>query len=240
MQRTTTVATGLALLLGLGTPALAQSGGAESGVQVRLGGFFPRGGGDLWDGNEADFTLDISDFDDFALGFTYVRAINNHLEVGLNIDFYDSTVLSAYRVGLGGSPIFHDTTLETIPLSLDLRLLPFGRYKVRGPGGRAVLKPVLYVGGGVGVNYWTYEEIGDFLDFDFNPPELFFGHFLDSDVAFEAHVLAGIEIPLDGNFSLLGEGRYTWSDDVLSDDFAGLGDIELGGTAFFLGGTWRF
>lgn len=240
MQRTTTVLIGLALVLGFGVPAPAQSGGAQSGVQIRLGGFFPGGGGDLWDANEEDFTLAISDFDDFSLGFSLVRAINNHVEVGLNTDFYDSTVFSAYRgwVDEDGFPIFHDTTLETIPVTLDLRLLPFGRYKVRGRG--AVLRPVPYIGGGVGVNYWVYEETGDFLDFTFDPPVVFFDSFQDSDVAFQAHVLAGIEFPVGDSFTILSEGRYTWSDDNLNDDFAGLGKIELGGASFFFGGAFRF
>jgi hypothetical protein len=36
------------------------------------------------------------------------------------------------------------------------------------------------------------------------------------------------------------EGRYSWSDDNLSRDFAGFGDIELGGASVFVGGAFRF
>ena len=121
---------------------------------------------------------------------------------------------------------------------MDVRLLPTGRFRNRG--GRRVQKPVLYVGAGVGVNFWEYEEVGDLLDFAFDPPEIFFGRFIDRGTAFETHVLAGVELPLGSAASLIFEGRHTWSDDKLNDDFAGLGQIDLGGTSVFVGGSFRF
>ena len=86
-------------------PARAQPPGhSDNAFQLRLGGFLPAGGGDLWDENEEVFTLDISDFDDFVFGLSYVHPVNNRLELGLNIDFYDGKIITVmtglvYRFG---------------------------------------------------------------------------------------------------------------------------------------------
>ncbi len=210
-------------------------------LQFRLGGFLPEGGGELWEENEDVFTLDVSDFDGFVLGFGYVHSVHNHLEVGINVDFYDESVHSEYRdfVDEFGFPIFHETRLELIPVTADVRFLPFGRHRI-GAAGRQMLKPAFYVGGGVGATFWQYEEFGDFLDFSEDPVVVVFGEFLDSGTAFEVHGLAGIELPLGRMTNLLFEGRVSSATDELSEDFAGLGDIELGGTSIYAGVSFRF
>ena len=235
----------MVVTLGATGPGFAQSGGGGSAVQFRVGGYFPVGGGEFWDETEEVFTVDISDFDEVMVGFSYVTSINNNFEIGFNIDFYDERVDSTYRGSIVNefdlpSHIFHTSSLELVPVTVDFRLLPFGRYKIRGPQGRRVLKPVFYVGGGAGVLLWDYEEIGDFLDFTFDPAVLFFDRFKDDGAAFEVHALAGLEIPMSPRFNLLVEGRYSWADDDLDDGFAGLGNIELGGVSAFIGGSFRF
>lgn len=227
------------VLVGSSATAHAQGfgpGPSDRAFQFRLGGFFPAGDGALWSDNEEVFTLDVSDFDDLALGFSYVASISNYMELGFNVDFYDSTVLSGYRdyVDEDGFLILHDTTLETLPLTADLRLLPLGRYRNR-PGGRAVRQPVPYVGGGIGMTLWEYEEVGDFIDFGDPAMPVFFDRFVDDGVAFEAHVLAGIELPLSPNVNFLLEGRYAWADDTTA-----LGEIDLGGFSGYGGLSFRF
>jgi len=220
----------------------AQSGGGDRAVQIRLGGFFPEGGGPLWGDVEDRFTLDADDFNDGMLGFTFLTGWSNHWEIGANVDFYSETILSEERdfVDLSGLPIFHDTQLEMVPASVDVRYLPWGRYRSR-PRGVRVLKPAFYVGAGLGFNIWEYEEFGDFVD-DTDPldPFLFFDHLTEEGVAFQAHVLAGIELPLGPRFNLLFEGRRTWADDELEDELGALDRIELGGTSVFVGGAFRF
>jgi hypothetical protein len=235
-----TIAAALALA---SLPALAQPPRGGNAVQFRVGGFFPQGGGEFWSDTEDTFTLDISDFDDAAWGFTVVVPVSNQLEVGLSADFYDSTVLSGYRdwVDEFGFPILHDTRLDVTPVMVDLRFVPGGRRQVRGAHGqRWVRGPVLYFGGGIGVNFWEYEEVGDFLDFGFDPPEVFPARFQDSGTAFATHALAGVELPMGPGFGLLVEGRYLWSDDELSGDFGGLGKLKMDGPSVFFGASFHF
>ena len=210
-------------------------------IQLRFGAFFLEGGGELWDSNEEVFTLDASDFDDFIFGLSWVHSFTNHVELGVNLDFYGETVLSQYRdyVDSDGFRIYHDTSLDLVPLTADVRFLVGGRHRIRAKG-RRVVKPVFYVGGGIGAIFWDYEERGDFLDFTEDPLVIFPGRFQDDGSALEIHALAGVELPMGRATSFLLEARYSKADDDLGGDFSGLGEIELGGTAVYGGFSFRF
>lgn len=216
---------------------------AESAFQIRLGAFMPSGDSNFWDDTEDVFTLDVEDFDDFILGLTYVRPVSNQVEIGFNIDFYEETVRSEYRdyVDEFGYAILHDTELSLMPLTADVRFIPGGRHRIR-PGGRHIVKPFFYLGAGVGLTFWEYEEYGDFLDFTFDPPEIFLDYFEDDGVAFEVHALAGVEIPLSRMTNLLLEARISESDDDLEGDFEGLPatELDLGGSSIYAGLSFRF
>jgi hypothetical protein len=216
--------------------------GASGAFTFRLGAFFPSGDGDFWETNEAAFTLDHSDFNGFMGGVGYTGSVNNVFEVGVNLDFYGESVRAADRFFTDqfGDPILHDTRLFEAPLTLDLKLLPAGRFARRGPGGtRYVRRPVPYVGGGIGMVYWQYEEEGDFVATDLS---IVYDRFVESGVAFEQHVFAGIEFPVSPAWNITLEGRYAWADTSVGGEFSTLnpGRLELGGASFFVGGALRF
>jgi hypothetical protein len=231
----------LPILIGAASAAFAQPV-ANDAFQLRFGGFFPAGGGDVWDENEEVFGLRASDFDGFFWGFGFEHGLSNNLEVSFNVDFYSETVRSSYRdyVDQNGRPILHDTRLSETPVYVDVRYLPTGRYKIRGPAGRRVLKPVFFIGAGLGGNFWEYREVGDFLDFTADPLQIVGGDFKDSGVAFQLQALTGVELPFSHHFTLSFEGRYTWANATLSGQFAGLGRLELGGGWVYLGTNFRF
>lgn len=235
-MKTTVLAATLALGFVSTLPVTrAQPPGSDSGFQVRLGGFFPSGDSELWTDNEQVFTLEPSDFDDVTLGFTYLLSLNNHLEVGFNADFYEATARSAYRDDLS---VEHDTQLQTWPLTVDVRIVPGGRYRQHGV--RFARQPVWYLGGGAGLVPWEYEEAGEFIDLSDPAQPIFFDHFRDTGTAFELHALTGIELPVARRTNLVFEGRYSWVEDTLGGDFFGLGKIDLGGASGFVGAEFRF
>jgi hypothetical protein len=167
--------------------------------------------------------------------------MSRRFELGWNIDFSEGTDVTRYRdvVDTDGFPIFHDTRLRRAPISVDLRFLPGGRAVRRGSRGQyAARRPIPYLGAGVGANFWRYEEVGDFVDF--GTDEIFRDRFVDEGVAAETHLMAGLELPVGPLWSLTFEGRYSWSDDELSDDFEGLGKIVMDGGSAFVGLTYRF
>lgn len=221
-------------------PAQAQPRGArlpENAFQFRLGYLMQPGGGTVWEENEEAFTLSATDFNDFVWGLSFGRGLANNVELGFNVDFYDSTVSSEYRdyVDEYGYFILHDTHVRQVPLTIDFRLLPTGRYR-----GRGSLQPVLYLALGGGLNLWKYEESGEFIDFSSTDLAIFPSHFVDSGVTWEAHAAGGLEVPMNRGFSLLFEGRYSWSEAELEGDFAGLGNLQLGGASVYVGGSFRF
>ncbi len=243
MRQTTrilAILTILAAVLAAGS-AMAAGQAADRAFQFKFGGFLLHGDSDFWVETEDVFTIDSGDFDGGMVGFTYLTTLSNHLEVGMNVDFYNETVFSAYRdfTDADGFRIFHDTSLSMVPLSVDVRFLPAGRYGTRGSRGQVLVRrPVFYLGGGLGVNFFEYEEVGDFVDFDLE--EVIFDRFLDTGAAFSAHALAGIELPVSPNLGLLIEGRYTWSEEDLGSDFSGLGKLDLGGTSVSVGLSYSF
>jgi hypothetical protein len=224
------------------TPAQAgPAGRLDNAFQLRLGGFQPTGNSTFWSDSETTFTLTTSDFSNLVVGSSYVASLANHLEVGLNVDVYSSTYPSGYRdlVDQDGFPIIHDSTLSMVPLTVDLRLLPAGRYR-GGSSGRRALKPVFYIGGGLGANFWEYSETGDFVDFS-DPDLLIFGAtFSDSGTAFQTSATTGLEVPVSPGFQVTFEGRYSWSKAELKGDLGGLGEIDLGGLALYVGASFRF
>jgi hypothetical protein len=214
----------------------------DNAFQLRVGGFFPSGGGDVWEANEAFFTLDVEDLNDSVLGLSFVTSASNWLDFRLSADFYEGSALSAERgiVDDFGYPILHDTRLALVPLTADFRILPGGRFH-RGPGGSYILRPAFYFGGGLGVTVWEYEESGEFVDFSTPDWLIYAGTFQDEGVALETHLLAGLELPMGPSWGLLFEGRYSWADDELnSPDFPDFGRLNLGGPSVYMGASFRF
>jgi len=224
-------------LLTLGLPALAghRSRQPDRSAQFRLGGFFVDGDSDFWIDNESVFTLDASDFDGTQFGMTYSHSFNRHFNLDVNADFYDETVVSEYRDFVDGSgfPIFHDSTLQTTPLTVGVRFLPFGSSN-RGS------KPVFFLGAGGGINFWRYDEIGEFIDFDDPANPTVFGEFTERGEAFVKYGVCGIEFPLADGFNLGFEARYFRSDDEFEGDFRGLGTLDMSGVAASVSANWRF
>ena len=212
------ISTTVALTLLVSTASVASApwrppGPPESALQGRLGYFMldDRDDDGFWVDTESVFTLDASDFEEFSLGFSYVHSVLNWLEVGFNIDIFEETVRSEYRdfEDQDGSSILHDSSLSLVPMTVDVRFLPTGRYRIR-PGGRHIVRPTFYLGAGAGFVFWEYEEFGDFLDFTFDPPEIFGPElFTDDGVVLEVHGLAGVEIQICSFHCLgyVGEGK---------------------------------
>lgn len=248
MRKPAMMLVAVTVLLTAAAPAAAETRRTEDpthSIQFRVGAFFPTGGGTFWDDTERTFDLDIGDLQDFSLGFTYVAGVNNWLEVGFNADLYRSESRSAYRtdewVDQLGLPILHDTRLRLLPLTVDLRGLPAGRYTLRGDDRQhRVRKPVPYLGLGFGVKFWEYQEKGDFLDFSLDPPEVFYARYKESGAALEGHALAGVELPLGKRTSILFEGRYSWASANPGGDFAGLGRMRLDGASAYVGFARHF
>jgi len=255
MRRVFAVAA-IALAVGLAAPAsAAPPPGAEGAFNFWLGGFFPTGSSDFWDYQETYYTFGHSDLNGFTSGVGYNGAITNYLEFDADASFYVSSTRSADGdfVDIDGFPILHDTRLATYPLTVGLRVIPAGRFARRGADGtHYVRRPVFYFGGGIGMNYWQYEEEGDFVFADPTPtdPEqvsIFYDRAVDSGLAFQWYAMIGMEFPVAPRWNITLEVRQSWAEANLNGLFpsTALGpgspnQLDLGGTSVLVGGSFRF
>jgi hypothetical protein len=229
-------------------PVVAAPPGQDGSFNFRFGGFFPRGDGDFWAANEAAYTLDHSDFNGAIGGVGYTASINNYFEFDVNADFYAASSRSADRffVDQDGFPILHDTRLSILPVTVGFRVLPAGRYARRGREGRHyVRRPAPYIGAGVGMAYWQYEEKGDFVVPDPFPATTFsivYDRVKDTGLEFEKHVLIGIEFPVAQEWNVTLEARHAWVEATPGGALATVnpGKLDLGGTSGFVGVARRF
>jgi len=241
-----------ATLLAVG-PAAAAPPGQSGAFNFRFGGFFPTGDSDFWATNEAAFTLDHSDFNGPIGGVGYTASINNYFELDVNADFYASASRSAdkFYVDQDGFSIFHDSRLAVFPVSVGFRVLPAGRYARRGAEGKHyVRRPVPYIGAGIGMAYWQYEEEGDFVFEDLTVPEgvsIFYDRHTDTGLALVTYAMLGIEFPVAPKWNITVEVRQSWAEASLDGSFPSTAlsatdprKLDLGGTSVFVGGSLRF
>jgi opacity protein-like surface antigen len=176
--------------------------------------------------NLDDLAFEVNDFNNVTFGGEYLFGINDYLEAGVGVGYYQKTVNSVYAnfVNTHGSEIEQDLKLRIVPVTATIRFLPVGR---TGP-----VQP--YVGGGIGFFNWRYSEIGDFVDFD-NNNTVFSNRsdpFIADGTAVGPVLLGGVRFPVGDALTFGGEVRWqkaTGDTGGLSAGFLGE-KIDLGGT----------
>ena len=235
------------------TGVLAAEHGRNGAFNFRMGGYFPTTDSDFFKEQENAYSFDGSDLNGVTGGVGYTATLNNYVELDVNADFFYGSTRSADAdfEDQNGNLILHDSRLSVIQLTVGFRVLPFGRYGRRGQEGRHyVRRPAPYLGAGVGMAYWQYEEEGDFVFADPSDPSGFtvdYDRVLDSGLEFETHVQAGIDFPIGPDWNLTLEARRSWAEANLSDAFPSTAisitdprKLDLGGYSLLFGASVRF
>lgn len=231
MKTASTILVGSALLL---SSAWASAGGLD----LRIGGFLPDAKSTLFQDDESLYTRDANpdvgvrpkDWRGITGGAEYNANLGRNLELGFSLDAYGRRLETSYRdyTDESGGEVRQTLKLTTVPLGVTIRLVPGSRY--------ARLTP--YLGAGVDLIFYRYEEYGDFIDFrgDYS---ILSDDFVSEGVAPGVHVAGGIRVALNDDFSLVGEARYQRAKHDMGDDFRG-SRIDLSGTSVTLGLHLRF
>ncbi len=92
-----------------------------------------------------------------------------------------------------------------------------------------------FVGGGGGLLWHRFEQVGDFVDFA--DLSIFSGVFESDGWTSSAHVFGGADVKLGRRLFLTGQARYQWADASLSRDFVGFDPLDLTGLEITVGVT---
>lgn len=213
-------------------PGFALSDGAAQTLNFTFGGFVPPGedgrvDGDVLVFNRTFLAFDIGEFKAFTVGGEYLLPIGKYIEMGAGISYNQGSTHSVYTDWLAsdGSEIQQELKLRRVPMEFTARVLPFGHSNAVQP----------YVGGGIAVISWRYEEEGEFIDFDdllpgADPP-IFRDTFSDSGTSVGPVILGGVRYAA-GGFALGGEVRWTKAEGDLDPDQFFAPKIDLGGWTY--------
>ena len=231
------------------------SASAQQSVSLQIGGFLPAGSqpnggsvingradGDVLVANVVPFPggpgylFNISDFHGFTFNGEWLFTVVPNIEAGLGIGYYAKTAPSIYGdvVNEDGTEIEQEFRLRIAPFSATVRWLPIGN--------RSAVVP--YVGAGLGVFMWKYEESGQFVDrADPNCPQrcpIFSGTYTGNGATTGPVILGGVRVPV-GNWGIGGELRYQHAAADLPADqgFAGP-KVDLGGFNYLFTINVRF
>ncbi len=175
--------------------------------------------GDVLIADQNDLTFTIGDFSGATVGGEWLFGLNDFMEVGAGLGYYQRTVPSFYTnlVNANGTDITQDLKLRIVPITGTVRFFPIGR---TGP-----IEP--YVGAGIGIFAWRYSETGQFVDVDNN---IFNASFVGSGTSVGPVALGGVRVGA-GGFTVGGEIRYQRASGDLSSDFLGP-KVDLGGWTY--------
>jgi hypothetical protein len=221
-----------AAMVALGLVAASPASGWASGLEVRLGAFFPRAQSNLFDDDSELYTVDKDDWRGLYGGAEFSFDLASRVEMGISLDGYSRTIDTVYRdfVRENGTEIPQSLRLTIVPLGVSLRLLPAGR--------RAAVSPYLTIGGDV--FFYKYEEFGEFIDFFSDDFDISSDSFVSDGAIFGGHAAAGLRVPVGDDFAVTGEVRYQFAPRRrMNDDFRN-NDIDLSGASATLGFRLRF
>lgn len=170
-----------------------------------LGTYFsPNGRSDIFQQNRRETTFDVDDLNDFAVTGGYDHFIGEYVNVGGSVTYYKEDAVGRDRAFQqpNGGPVIRDFRLEMMPVEFNARVLPLGRDVVIIP----------YLGGGVGLYFWKYEEEGDFVVDRQTSPRIVTGSASSDGRTFGFHVHGGIQIPLGGSTMFTVEVKHIYVD----------------------------
>ncbi|HSE39627.1 MAG TPA: outer membrane beta-barrel protein [Acidobacteriota bacterium] len=181
--------------------AAAASPASAGSINVLAGYAMPSGDSDVFQQNERELTFEPDDLNDFSISVGYDFFLGDYVNLGGSFSWYegDTDAIDRDFVFEDGSPIFRNVRLQIVPLEANVKFLPVGR--------DAVLIP--YVGGGVGVYFWEYEEFGDFVvNRDPTNPDFISGTAFSDGADPGFHVEGGVYIPIGHSVAVAAEAKY--------------------------------
>ena len=191
-------------------------------VWLKFGLFYPECNSDLWSTNFENLILQKSDFQSDQFFLEWETTINPILSVGFQIgSMTKPEVDSEYRdyTYSDGTSIGQALMYKVQPYELTFKIYPVKK--------RHLIFP--YVGVAVGFYRVTYEQWGDFIDFDYG--DTYEGDFLSKTTSLGGSGFVGIVLRPNRTIMIGIEGRYQHLKSRLSSEFEGFEPLDLSGVS---------
>ena len=209
-------------------------------VSLYGGWAVPGEGSDLFGFAREQVTLEEGDFESPLVSAEVALRVSEHFDLTAGLDHSSRTVATEMRdwVTSDDRPIPQSTRFTRTRFHAGARayLLPRGRSISRFAWVPTRWSP--YVGGGIGVTRFEFEQVGDFVDYE--TLDIFADQLEAVGDGFTPHALAGVQLSLTPRILLRGEYRYIWgSGSPDSTDYYDFQDVDLSGSAVVIGASFR-
>jgi len=201
----------------------------------RVGYALPTAASDIFSFTTEQLTVDKADFNAPYFGGQVAVRATRRVDVIVDGGWTGGTVESEFRdwVGNDDLPIVQTTDFSRWYLTGGAKAYLNDRGRTLG---RFVWVPnrwAPYVSGGVGLVWYRFEQVGEFVDFE--TLEIFNDQFRSSANTLTVHGSVGLDISMGSRTFLNTEARYGWGSAGVRSDFVGFGDIDLSGFQATLG-----
>ncbi len=227
-------------------------GRPHASVGVRGNWFMASAGSDIYDFVSEHLTIDKSDFNSASFATDVAIYAMPQLDIVGGFEAANKEIPSQYR---GYSETVRGST-TTIPIQqvTELQQMHFtasARFGLVSRGqqiSRLAYIPrtfVPYVGAGGGMTRYSFRQTGDFVDFATENRaagtfSIFTDVFQSKGWAPSAHAFGGADILVFKRLYFSLEGRYTWVNAELDQDFIDFQPMDLGGFRFGAGINFVF
>ena len=227
-------------------------GRPRAAIGVRGNWLMASAGSDIYDFVSQHLTIDKSDFNTASFATDLSIYAMPNLDVVLGMDLANKKIPSEYRgysETVGGStttiPIAQRTELNQMHFTASARFGLLSRGKQISRLAYIPRRVVPYVGGGGGMTKYTFRQSGDFVDFATENRaagtfRIFTDTFSSSGWAPSVHMFGGTDILVFKRLYFTLEGRYTWVNADLEQDFIDFQPMDLGGIRFGAGINFVF
>jgi hypothetical protein len=246
-RRAAALATIVALILGRAGTIHAQDAGdgflfhpPAGSWSLHAGFAMPNAGSDLFSFTTSQLTLNHGDFSALDLGADLAFSLNPRLDLAFDFSFSGMNKGSEFRnyVDNNQQPIQQTTAFQRAPLTVNARYYLTPRGRQIGHFAWVPRAVVPYVGGGVGLMNYAFNQKGDFVDDSTHA--VFPDSFHSSGWVPMAQALAGFEWALGTKWAIRTEARYLTASAAPSSDYSGFHRIDLSGVTTNVGFFVRF
>jgi len=194
-------------------------------LNLKIGLFSPEMNSDLWETNMDNLALIKQDMRDLVYAIEYEQFFRRHFSVSIEGSYFSKDHFSQYRDYEydDGSPIYQNLALEITGVEINFKLYPNTYRNIFCP----------FIGAGMGIYYWHYEQWGEFLNFDdFTVEE---GYADTSAYTPGFNVRAGFMVRFSRSSAFSFEAKYQYLKGQLSSLFEGFDKLDMSGLALSIG-----